>query len=638
LELICLKCLEKEPARRYPGAAAVAEDLRRWLGGEPIQARPVPPAVRAWLWVRRHPTQAALAGALGLAIVVGAGVTTSLWLRALESLRSERYARTLLQFANQGLDRSNRELQRAKSQEQDARVRAQERFVLALRAVQKTIEEPADKSILRLADSAASRQEVLLRIIELYKKLHASLEGDAAPDARAQLAWSYERLGGLSVQVAAGDTAREALGEAAAIRRELSAREPDNRQRLLDEAGALLQLGGVERQFDLPEQAMRTYENAHALLETLARRNPADEFVQQQLAWCLGNLGVLQGYSGRLGEALNTHLRVLEIRGGLIRRNPRNTFYRADRAWGRFDIAYCLRVLGRMSEAVETLERARHELEEACRERPENVDLVFRLVGCLNHIAYAREQQKEFGLMLAASEHACALVEELARTHPETSRWKELLAANLRTLSGQQAAAKLPSRSTTARSAAIYEELARSYPGVDPFRVAVAQVSMREALLARADGDHVAARAAARRAVDRSVELTKNYTSTGAFARAAVCHLLLGMVELDDDRPEEARRSIKAAESIMGRFTTVEPVAEYNLACALSLLSVHGGTTAERAALNDRAMETLRLAVKHGFSDRALVREDPDMAPLRHRPEYRLVLLDLDFPADPFSR
>ena len=76
LEIICLKCLEKEPARRYSSAQALAEDLDRWLNDLPILARPVGAVTRTVMWCRRNKALASLAALLLLALVGGlAGVT-----------------------------------------------------------------------------------------------------------------------------------------------------------------------------------------------------------------------------------------------------------------------------------------------------------------------------------------------------------------------------------------------------------------------------------------------------------------------------------------------------------------------------------------------------------------------------------
>ena len=69
--------MQKEPGKRYDSAAALAEDLRRFLGGEPIVARPVPIWERAWRWCRRHPAPSALTAAVFL--VAALGLAGILW-------------------------------------------------------------------------------------------------------------------------------------------------------------------------------------------------------------------------------------------------------------------------------------------------------------------------------------------------------------------------------------------------------------------------------------------------------------------------------------------------------------------------------------------------------------------------------
>src|SRR5207249_763285 len=72
LSTICLKCLEKDPKRRYSSALALAEDLERWLKHEPILARHTGIVARGKKWVRRNPTSALLAASL-VALVAAAG-------------------------------------------------------------------------------------------------------------------------------------------------------------------------------------------------------------------------------------------------------------------------------------------------------------------------------------------------------------------------------------------------------------------------------------------------------------------------------------------------------------------------------------------------------------------------------------
>ena len=113
LETICLKCLEKDPARRFATAAELADDLRRFVDGDPIHARPTPAWERAWKWGKRRKTTVALLGVITLAIA--GGVLFVVWhnvslrgkldvalaeerrarQREMEALREQHLARTL---------------------------------------------------------------------------------------------------------------------------------------------------------------------------------------------------------------------------------------------------------------------------------------------------------------------------------------------------------------------------------------------------------------------------------------------------------------------------------------------------------------------------------------------------------------
>ena len=119
LETICLKCLQKDPAKRYPSAAAVAEDLHLFLAGEPITARSAGRLERAGRWVRRRPTLSAALAAGLIAAVATVGLLVS-------SSSNRR-----LVAAHQAEEEQRQRAERALAQEETARYNL--RIVLAER-------------------------------------------------------------------------------------------------------------------------------------------------------------------------------------------------------------------------------------------------------------------------------------------------------------------------------------------------------------------------------------------------------------------------------------------------------------------------------------------------------------------------
>ncbi|HEV3168047.1 MAG TPA: serine/threonine-protein kinase, partial [Isosphaeraceae bacterium] len=309
LVTICLKCLEKDPARRYASSIELADDLRRFEAGQTIRARPVGSFEHLWRWCRREPVVASLAVALMAGLI---GVATQWW-RAeyhlqdaiFQSHRAEESAR------NQGA--ANCSLELANESEQIARHRAQERFDLAMKALRKFETVANDPALLREPDLETVRAKLLRTALGFYSELQGSLKDDASPEARVQLSDAYTRVASISWELGLQEEALATHRRALALVEQMVVASPDDPELRAALATCHTKIGFTLRTRGKPAEALGPYEQARVIQEQLVRENPEDPHYQEELSWTLSNIGVSQQEIGRPADAKHLHEQAIAI-------------------------------------------------------------------------------------------------------------------------------------------------------------------------------------------------------------------------------------------------------------------------------------------------------------------------------------
>jgi serine/threonine-protein kinase len=575
LEAVCLKAMASRSEDRYATPRALAEEIEHWMADEPVAAWHEPWARRARRWERRHRTAVtATAAALLMAL---AGMFSVLVVQA---------------QANSELTRSNAALAAANQRER-------ERFALAMDAVKLFHGEVSEDFLLKEEPFEALRTRLLRGAAGFYSKLEGLLAGQADRPSRMALARAYDELGELTDKIGSKSEALAVRRNALAVYRALAeAPEADDSARA-DVARSLIELGSLQRATGDSAGAMASFEEARWLAEGLVATTPAAEQPQAVLGLAHLQMALPLWSAGKSAEALATNERGLTILRELTDAHPGSTQFQRDLAEGLQNRGVWLMMAGKQVEAL-----AFHLESRVIRQK----------------LADADPNLLQFQTDLARSYIEIGIVRRL------TGKSTEAMAA-------------------FEQAVGIYRRLAASNPNVTEFQSEQANCHTQISWVFRESARPVEARAAAERAIAILRKLADADPSVIRFQRGlAICVAHVGGIHLEAGRYSEAATAARESVTILERLSILEPHDVYNLACGhaqlagIATLPGSGMTAAEGRTEAERAMRGLHRAVAAGYRNVALMRRDHDLDPLRSRDDFRLLMMDLAMPDDPFAR
>jgi tetratricopeptide (TPR) repeat protein len=293
LQTICLKCLEKEPARRYASAGELADDLGRFLRGEPIEARPVGAATRVWKWVRRRPAPAALIGvsvAAAVAVVTLVGVYTT-------RLREE------VARANANAEEARRQHDRAAANYRAART-----------ALRKMLDRVGDRRRGEITRVRELQRDQLADALAFYEGVLSGLD-DPDPEVQMDAALALAHVGVIRYRLDKREAALADLGRALGLLEKLPAEYRDRTDSRMAVVTCLNYLADSAAAAGRREEAEANFRRALAEAEAAAAGDPQqrDAVAQEE-----HNLGAMFQSSGRPGEAEACYLRAIALREALV--------------------------------------------------------------------------------------------------------------------------------------------------------------------------------------------------------------------------------------------------------------------------------------------------------------------------------
>ncbi len=531
LETICLKCLNKEAHRRYPSARALAEDLRRFLAGEPIQARPVSTPERLWKWSKRNPAKAGLAAVSALSVVMmGVGAL------AYAGVESKRRA----------------EAEHSQELEAELRKRAEGRAKDARDAVDQMLTRIAEEKLENQPHMEHVRRDLLEKAAAFYQRFLQ--EEESTPQLRHEAALAVSKYGDILRQLGRVADAEASLRRALAMIEAVVEEQPGEAKYREDLAAVSINLANLLREGRRLADAEQAYARAVELNQKLVQEAPADVGRRRELSRAHYNRALLEEAQQKPAAAALSLRSAREVQEKLAEELP------GDRGLKQ-ELARAWTALGRVradkpDEAEKAMRQGLTILEGVEKEAPKDRATREELLLASNQLAdlLSGNRPRESGPLFA---RAVGLGRELVRDYPAVPDYQRQLAASLNGLALWHLAAGRRAQADAAFAEALRLKgrLAAGYPERPDYRLDLAKSQGNVGLAQQTAGRVAPARDSYRRAVTTLRELTQDFPGVADYER----QLALGLEKLASADANAADVELREALEILGRLVERDP-------------------------------------------------------------------------------
>jgi tetratricopeptide (TPR) repeat protein/tRNA A-37 threonylcarbamoyl transferase component Bud32 len=644
LETICLKCLAKEPERRYRSAADLAADLRRYLRGEPITARPATWFERGRAWCRRQPLIAALLTALVVVFIAGFTLVTWQWRRA---------------------ELSNADREQQHLQAEAARADAQ-------RMLDSFAKELSETPVTNQALQETRRR--MLRSALTYYRNFLRERGDD-PHLQEETARVQFHIGAITSVLGSAKDALASYQQALELTRKLWHERPDDRRVRANLARTLARIGVLQVETAQTEEGLHSYQEARGLLEE-SLREQAEDAVQADLAGLLTNLGNVCTALNRFDEAGDCFKREIGLLEDLIRRRPDTAEYRCNLGLALNNLGLWHAGQEQPKKAIAVLEQGRNVLRPLVKDHPDQPRYRDELARVLLNLAGQQNGARRRSEALNNLDEARWLLKPLIHDYPFLRQYQHRLAIVERQCGHvyRDSGRLEEARAAYEEALRLGEKLVEAQPGISAFRAGLASCCFDLAILnqrQKRPDEMFRCYEFARKhwqALVKANSANAGYRNSLGLTLNNLGHELWLAGKADQALPvlEQARyhniKAMAAAPKVRfyrlvlsnsyrylaelhrswGRLPEAVAAAQdwrklwendgnqlFLVACDLAQSAAANNLTLSSGQSDDyarQALDTLRQAVHKGFQDRQRLQNEAAFAGLRQRPEFQALL------------